>query len=252
VRVECVYVRPQVLNCFKCLPGEQDVSCEILADLAAFQVCAITRVANKAVESRSKCVSVGYQAGGERETLTACRFGYSRLPTWIWGMPQSWCRPPQSAPHGLTSLPESHHRHDTYSRTLHKPSSKTRERIACDFLPRVFFPPLFPNRPAPGSRPALPMAPAKSRTAHDEAKSETPNSKEKNGHATAGQHSNGKARRVASAAGSQLRDVTNATSLPPTAASAPPAAAAAAAAAPEITNPGVSPQRHSPGSAVSD
>ncbi|KAK0714964.1 hypothetical protein B0H67DRAFT_489325 [Lasiosphaeris hirsuta] len=53
------------------------------------------------------------------------------------------------------------------------------------------------------------MAPAKaSRAVHDESKSETPNAKEKNG-ITGTHQSNGKMRRVASSAGSNLREVTN-------------------------------------------
>ncbi len=78
------------------------------------------------------------------------------------------------------------------------------------------------------------MPPAKSRANHEDAKSETPSSKEKNGHGAPPQQSNGKPRRVAGAAASQLRDVTNAASLPPaTAIVLPPAA-------PETASPGVS------------
>ena len=54
------------------------------------------------------------------------------------------------------------------------------------------------------------MPPKASRNGHDDSKSETPNSKEKNGHAASNSVSNGKMRRVASSAGSNLREVTNA------------------------------------------
>ena len=54
------------------------------------------------------------------------------------------------------------------------------------------------------------MAPKSSRNGHDDSKSEIPNSKEKNGHAASNSVSNGKMRRVASSAGSNLREVTNA------------------------------------------
>ncbi|KAK3687521.1 hypothetical protein B0T22DRAFT_457404 [Podospora appendiculata] len=76
------------------------------------------------------------------------------------------------------------------------------------------------------------MAPAKSaRNGQDDSKSETPNPKEKNGHAHV-QQSNGKLRRVASSTGSNLREVT-------TAATAPVPPASTAAAAQEASNPGL-------------
>lgn len=82
------------------------------------------------------------------------------------------------------------------------------------------------------------MAPAKaSRTAHDESKSETLNLKEKNG--AAGTHqSNGKMRRVASSAGSNLREVIN--NAPSAAATiAVPSASTATAPGQEANNPGL-------------
>ncbi|ORY65478.1 uncharacterized protein BCR38DRAFT_432898 [Pseudomassariella vexata] len=52
--------------------------------------------------------------------------------------------------------------------------------------------------------------PPKSKTNHDDAKSETPSVKERNGHGSYNHHhSSGKLRRVASSTGSQLRDVTS-------------------------------------------
>lgn len=81
-----------------------------------------------------------------------------------------------------------------------------------------------------------PMAPAKAARngAHDDSKSETPNTKEKNG--GAGAHSNGKLRRVASSTGSNLREVTNAGAIAgPT--SAP--SGAAASSEQQAVNPGV-------------
>lgn len=80
------------------------------------------------------------------------------------------------------------------------------------------------------------MPPKGSRAAvHDDSKSDTP-AKDKNGHAhaNAAHHSNGKLRRVASSTGSNLRDVTNAASLP-----SPAVPEAAAANAPAL-NPSVS------------
>ena len=74
-----------------------------------------------------------------------------------------------------------------------------------------------------------PMPPAKSRANHDDSKSEAPNPKDKSGHGSTGHQTNGKARRIASVTGSQLREVTNVS--PSTA--APPVAQDAAA------NPGV-------------
>jgi len=65
------------------------------------------------------------------------------------------------------------------------------------------------------------MPPAKARTNHEDAKLETSNSKDKNGHGTASQQPNGKLRRVGSIVGSQLRDVTNAASLPESAITSP-------------------------------
>lgn len=82
-----------------------------------------------------------------------------------------------------------------------------------------------------------PMAPAKAARngAHDDSKSETPNTKEKNGGAGA-HHSNGKLRRVASSSGSNLREVTNAGAIAgPT--SAP--SGAAASSEQQAVNPGV-------------
>ncbi|KAK3324161.1 hypothetical protein B0T19DRAFT_427909 [Cercophora scortea] len=78
------------------------------------------------------------------------------------------------------------------------------------------------------------MAPAKSaRNGQDDSKSETPNPKEKNGHAHV-QQSNGKLRRVASSTGSNLREVTTATT-----ATAPVPPASTAAATQEASNPGL-------------
>ncbi|CAJ2502113.1 Uu.00g049660.m01.CDS01 [Anthostomella pinea] len=54
------------------------------------------------------------------------------------------------------------------------------------------------------------MPPAKSKTSHDDAKSETASVKNQNGHGSNNHHqTNGKLRRVASSTGSQLRDVTS-------------------------------------------
>jgi len=81
------------------------------------------------------------------------------------------------------------------------------------------------------------MAPAKAARngAHDDSKTETPSTKEKNGGAGA-HHSNGKLRRVASSTGSNLREVTNAGAIPgPT--SAP--SGAAASSEQQAVNPGV-------------
>ncbi len=63
---------------------------------------------------------------------------------------------------------------------------------------------------------SAPMAPSKSsRNGHDDSKAETPSSKEKNGHSASNASSNGKMRRVASSAGSNLREVTSAPAVPP-------------------------------------
>ncbi|KZL87385.1 hypothetical protein CI238_03881 [Colletotrichum incanum] len=64
------------------------------------------------------------------------------------------------------------------------------------------------------------MAPKSSKTAHDDTKSESTNTKEKHTSGSGGHHSNGKLRRVTSSTGSQLREVTNAN-----AAAEPPVAA---------------------------
>ncbi|KAI1482623.1 hypothetical protein F4774DRAFT_370266 [Daldinia eschscholtzii] len=53
------------------------------------------------------------------------------------------------------------------------------------------------------------MPPAKSKANHDDAKSETASVKDRNGHGSNHNHSNGKLRRVGSSTGSQLRDVTS-------------------------------------------
>ncbi|KAK0630641.1 hypothetical protein B0T17DRAFT_590088 [Bombardia bombarda] len=85
------------------------------------------------------------------------------------------------------------------------------------------------------------MAPAKAaRNGQDDSKSDTPNPKEKNGHGAAHQ-SNGKMRRVASSAGSNLREVTNAAAATAAASSsgATPSASSAAPAPQEPTNPGL-------------
>lgn len=82
------------------------------------------------------------------------------------------------------------------------------------------------------------MAPAKAaRSGQDDSKADNPASKEKNG-SGAGSQSNGKMRRVASSAGSSLREIasTNATN----AAAAAAAAAAATSGAQEANTPGVS------------
>lgn len=96
-----------------------------------------------------------------------------------------------------------------------------------------------PRCNTPGIPP--PMAPAKAARngAHDDSKSETPNTKEKNGGAGA-HHSNGKLRRVASSTGSNLREVTNAGAIAgPTLAPS----GAAASSEQQAVNPGV---RHAP------
>ncbi|KAK3390525.1 hypothetical protein B0H63DRAFT_465899 [Podospora didyma] len=82
------------------------------------------------------------------------------------------------------------------------------------------------------------MAPAKAaRNGHDDAKSETPNSKEKNG---AGVHqSNGKLRRVASSTGTNLREMANAGAAAAASALMASAAGSGAAVVQEASNPGL-------------
>ncbi len=81
------------------------------------------------------------------------------------------------------------------------------------------------------------MAPAKAaRSAQDDSKSDTPNTKEKNG-AAATHHSNGKLRRVGSSTGTNLREATNSSAGPAAPTSAP--STSAPAAGQEASIPGV-------------
>lgn len=81
------------------------------------------------------------------------------------------------------------------------------------------------------------MPPKGSRAAaagsHEDSKSETPTNKEKNGHGAGSHQSGTKLRRVASSAGSTLKDVTTAAALLSASQAQPPAA-------PEPFNPSVS------------
>ena len=111
-------------------------------------------------------------------------------------------------------------------------SSELRPALARHPSIGLFSPPLrrlqplrWPLRPVSRA-----MPPAKARTSQDDPKSEAANPKDKAGHGSAAHQTNGKSRRVASAAGSQLREVTNAS-----------AAVAAPPTVHEATNPGVRP-----------
>jgi hypothetical protein len=60
------------------------------------------------------------------------------------------------------------------------------------------------------------MPPAKSsKTGHEDSKADVANPKERNGHVSANNHSNGKLRRVASSSGTQIRDTAIASANPP-------------------------------------